>query len=473
MTIRTRLAIWNSVVIAVSTTLLGVAVYAVASWSLSSSIDTELRRRLSLSREYPPGPPPGARDDQRPAPPPDQQSDSSRRRRLEIERELLFPRMIRRNGTNPDFMAGEPWDPSVVPEVWASGRTVLTTVFTSAAGQSRVPVRVVSGIIKARDGEEAIVQHAASLTFLQDQQRLLGGVLVVLVPLSWILSALAGSWLTRMSLAPVRRIIAAAEGIGPGDWTTRLPQDGGDEMAQLAATVNHSLDRNADSYRRLEAFVADASHELKSPLTAVLLRASTSSDDPETMRASLSEIHGSALAMRRMVDDLLLMARIGAGTDDLSERVDLGALVCEVADEHIDTFGERLEVDAAPKVVVIGDSGLLKRLLDNLLRNAAVHAGMHAEVRVAVEARGPLACLTVTDDGPGVPKEHIERVFDRFYRVDQVRTHGEGWVGQGSGLGLALVTAITQIHGGKVILTSEPGQGAQFTVLIPLAPPAF
>ncbi|SDH45961.1 sensor histidine kinase [Nonomuraea jiangxiensis] len=258
-------------------------------------------------------------------------------------------------------------------------------------------------------------------------------------------------------LAPVERIRTGLERISAEDLSRRIEVPATrDEVEELAATVNDTLGRLEDAVERHRRFVSDASHELRTPITALTVRLEAGLEglDAEDWRAALDE----AYRLSDIVQDLLLMARLDAGAQPPEERLDLGRLV---ADE-IARRPARLPVttDIEPGVHIRGSRLQLCRLLTNLLSNADRYGD--TVVAVSVRACGDMAEVRVVDDGPGIPVEMRERVFERFTRLDRARSRDTG----GSGLGLPIARDIATAHGGT--LTVEEGPGARLLLRLPL-----
>ncbi len=274
-------------------------------------------------------------------------------------------------------------------------------------------------------------------------------------------------WLSRQVLAPVQRVTQGAARVSSRDLSQRVPVPRShDEMFELAVAINHMLDRLQESFETQRRFTADASHELRTPVTAIvghtnyLLRRTRPS--PEQVD-SLTVIRQEAERMAKLVNDLLELARADAGFSIDREPMNLLEVVEAVRDElQPVTPNASIEVACGkPLVEVEGDAGRLKQVVLNLVQNA-LNAGAQRVrldlVEVAKEVR-----LEVFDDGPGIPAEAIPHLFDRFYRVDGARSTR----GNGSGLGLAIVRWIVQQHGGTVDVESRPGEGSVFTVVLP------
>ncbi|WP_432492998.1 sensor histidine kinase [Kineococcus auxinigenes] len=270
------------------------------------------------------------------------------------------------------------------------------------------------------------------------------------------------------SLRPVEAIRRTVDGITSTDLQDRVPVPAGDdEVSRLARTMNAMLERLAAAQRAQRRFVADASHELRSPVAtlraaAEVQRRHPGSTPPERF-ADL--VGGEAVRLEHLVSDLLLLARADEGAVRTARaEVDLDAL--------LESEGARLRASTALEVAVrtaparvLGDPAQLTRVVRNLTDNAARHA--RGRVVLAVATDGPEAVATVSDDGPGVPEAERERVFDRFVRLQGSRDRSSG----GTGLGLAIVAGAVAAHGGSVRCTAPArGSGAVFEVRLPLAP---
>ncbi len=316
----------------------------------------------------------------------------------------------------------------------------------------------------------AYVQYAKSRSSLATTINRLRVFLALGVLGGGALALLAGLAVARRAMEPISGLTRAARRVAktrdPEVDLPRLRAD--DEIADLSHTLDDMLGELAEAHTETESalarqrqFVADASHELRTPLTSILANLELLEGELE---GEDREIAGSALRssqrMRRLVADLLLLARADAGRQAPREPVDLAAIVREAAGEAA-PLAERheLEVDASEPVMVDGSADDLHRLALNLIQNALVHtpAGTRVSVRLRPEDG---ALLEVEDDGPGVPAELRHRLFERF-----VRGHGD--TGGGSGLGLAIVRAVAETHGGSVELTEREGGGARFVVKLP------
>jgi signal transduction histidine kinase len=286
-----------------------------------------------------------------------------------------------------------------------------------------------------------------------------------------VLSSGLAAWLggTR-ALSPFVRIVAAAARVAEeGDFSYRLQADPRDpEGANLTATFNRLIQRVDEVLAVQQQFVADTSHELRTPLTTIngnleLLQHELSPDErTDTLRDTRQEVR----RMARLVRDLLLLAEVG----QLGRRewfpVRFDALTRTVVNRLAASEAHRVRLVTEP-VVVAGDEDRLGQVLANLLQNALRYASATpGAIQVALQHGPSEARLVVEDDGPGIPGDALEHVFDRFYRVDRARSRAQG----GSGLGLAIVRHITEAHGGRVWAENRSIGGARMCVCLPAEP---
>jgi two-component system OmpR family sensor kinase len=267
-----------------------------------------------------------------------------------------------------------------------------------------------------------------------------------------------------------------AGAIAEGDLTRRVPQaDPRTEVGQLGVALNGMLaqierafaERKA-SEDRLRRFLADASHELRTPLTSIrgyaeLFRRGAR-DRTEDLEKSMRRIEEESSRMGILVEDLLLLARLDQSRGLQPRPVDLSALAGDaVEDARAADPDRRIELDAPEPVVASADDARMRQVAANLLSNALVHTPAGTPVTVRVDADGPDAILEVADRGPGLTPEQASRAFEPFYRSDPSRDRSTG----GAGLGLSIVAAISEAHGGRVEVRPTPGGGATFKVTIP------
>lgn len=268
------------------------------------------------------------------------------------------------------------------------------------------------------------------------------------------------------ALAPLEQIRRKTATIGTGDLSQRVPLPATrDEVYRLAQTMNSMLERIAASADRQRRFVADASHELRSPLANMqaVLEVADSRRDLDLWQDAATELATEQRRMWRLVEDLLLLARLDGHVPVVSGEVDLDDILHDAADTLRRAGALHVVVDPLPALRVRGDAAQLARLTRNLVDNAQRHAA--STVRLSARRDGDWAVVRVGDDGLGVQAADRERIFDRFTRLDEARARDSG----GSGLGLAISREIAQAHGGSLRLVTEgEPQGAVFELRLPL-----
>jgi two-component system OmpR family sensor kinase len=334
--------------------------------------------------------------------------------------------------------------------------------------------RVESRIIPVPPLGQAVLQYARPLSDVEETMRKVRVFLVLGVAGGTLLALLAGLATARRAMSPIAALTKAAREIArTRDPSLRIPRpEARDEVAELARTLEEMLialdearGETEAMLARQRAFVADASHELRTPLTSVLANLELLSEqlaDPDLAEAAESALRSSR-RMRRLVADLLLLARTDAGRQAPRSTIDLAGVLTEVAAELGPVAGDHgLTLDAEP-ALVHGTRDDLHRLAANLIENALRHTPPGTAVHASVAREGEAAVLVVADDGPGIPPDLAPHVFDRFVR-------GRGERAGSSGLGLSIVRAVAESHGGSVELDRPPGGGARFTVRLPGVP---
>ncbi len=294
------------------------------------------------------------------------------------------------------------------------------------------------------------------------------------------LIAIASRLVIKIGMRPLEDVETTAEQIAAGDLSARMPDaNPHTEVGRLITSLNSMLGRieqsftaRTESENKLRRFVADASHELRTPLTAIrgfseLYRQGAVSGEEPT-RELLGRIEGESKRMGSLVEDLLLLARLDQAREMESKPVDLQEVV-ESAVASARAAGPDHPVSFTPssdELFALGDEPRIHQVVANLLANARAHtpAGTKIDVSIARDRNG--IRISVTDNGPGLSDEDQKKIFERFYRADPSRVRVDG---EGSGLGLSIVNAVMQAHGGSVTVASELGKGSTFTLFFPIA----
>lgn len=329
-------------------------------------------------------------------------------------------------------------------------------------------------------GEGARVILAAPLDQVATAQSelitklVVGGVLVLL------LGAAATWWTVSRAMRPVGEMVETAEAIAAGDLTRRVVgPDPNTELGRLGKSLNEMLAHIEESVQseksaqdRLRQFVADASHELRTPITAIsgyaeLHRRGGLATREEEERA-WARIESEGKRMGSLVEDMLTLARLGRTTPLHLSDVDLAEVASNAADDHRVIDPERpIEVTGPSSLVVEADAERIHQVITNLLNNARVHTPPWTQVKIALSEDDDTVLIQVSDNGTGFPPESVDHVFDRFYRADRSRSRRTG----GSGLGLAIVEAIVAAHSGTVLAANGDDGGAMVTITLPRRQP--
>ena len=318
--------------------------------------------------------------------------------------------------------------------------------------------------------------HAVLLRVSRSEERVreeLSEVLMVLIfglPLVVALAGIGGYLLARRALAPIDHLASEAQRITADRLHERLqvPNDR-DEIGRLTGVINDTFARLESSFDQLRRFTADSSHELRTPLAVVrgigeaaVAEHRTPSEYKEAIGSMLEEVD----RMSNLVDTLLRLSHGDAGTIRLSrDSLDLGELARDVASSLsvlAEERNQKLAFEISSGVIVSVDRLVLREAVTNVLDNAIKYSPGGAAIAIRVERIGNQGLLAVGDEGPGIPPEHRERIFHRFYRVDEARSRERG----GAGLGLAIAKWAVEIHGGQISVQERPGGGSEFRILL-------
>lgn len=313
---------------------------------------------------------------------------------------------------------------------------------------------------------------------LDDQQELLarvGYAFLISVPLALLAASFGGFFLAKKSLAPISEMSRKAEDITAKNLHERLPvKNERDELGSLASKFNELLSRLDVSFEQQRRFMADASHELRTPVAIVRGEADVTlakeKRDETEYRESFSIVQSEAERMTRIIKDLFTLARVDAGQQPLQKDV---IYLDEILGEAVKSFrtvannrGISLEFAAPEEMKFSGDAQLLRRLFSNLIDNALKHA--KSRVTITAERRADSYQINVADDGAGIPEEAQPHIFERFYRADKARSRNANAAsGSGAGLGLAISKFIAEAHDGKLALAKSDASGSIFSIQFP------
>jgi len=297
-------------------------------------------------------------------------------------------------------------------------------------------------------------------------------VVLILVPLILLLTALGGYYITKKAFMPISDIAKTANDICiKGDIQKRIPvnpKGKEDELYHLSVTLNAMLDNIENLITKEKQFTSDASHELRTPISVVLSQGEYLLEIAETEkeRELAQNIVDKAKQMSRLVSSLLLLSRIDQNRQKLTKNeVDLKVLV-DVAIESTKALadGKNINVNAniEENLTICADETLMLSVITNLISNAVKYGKESGTVWISGVREGSVVTLAVKDDGIGITKENLEKIWDRFYRVDDVRNDEYG----SSGLGLSMVKSIVELHGGTISAESELGKGTEFKIVI-------
>lgn len=335
-------------------------------------------------------------------------------------------------------------------------------------------LRFHNSVIRAPDRHPYLLRVGASLGPMQNTERELKRILLLMIPAAVFVAALGGWFMARLALRPVQELRAAAHQISISNLDRRLPLSGtGDELDRLAVTFNNVFERLQSAVEQMREFSVSISHELRTPLTALqgeaeitLMRASSVDDYRRVLTSQLEELG----KLSRLVHQLLTLARAESGQLKLEpHELDLAALVRSLV-EQMEPIASYSGVQLAvvkddPEVWISADPQWLERVVLNLLDNAIKFTRSGGSVEVSLARDNGEARLEVSDTGSGISPDALPHIFERFYREDASRSKQVA----GVGLGLSLVRSIVQAHHGRVQVKSEPNVGSTFIVLLPLA----
>lgn len=468
MSIRTRLTLWYVGLLALLLIVFGVALYATVYITSYQEVDRSLRQRAS-----------------------DIQASLATVITLQDDLSSLFERKVVFLPNADVFSTGEIYvqlrnaDGKVFSRSENLGSQYLAIPSEQHArarfGQAapsdfivnKTRLRLYVAPIRAKnDAVLGYIEVAQSLRQVDNTLRELATLITVSIAAGLIVAAVGGWFIAGNVLAPIGKVMTAAQKITRArDLGRRIevPQMV-DEVGRLAMTFNEMLARIEELFRAQQRFVADVSHELRSPLTAVRgnldLLQRGAANDPEERAQVIEAIDSETARMSRLVSDLLLLARQDAGVPIAKQMIELDTLLLEVYRQaQVTAKGVTFVLGAEDQAIITGDRDRLKQVLLNLVDNAVKYTPQGGKVTLSLTKDDTWVKIAVQDTGIGIAAENIPNLFDRFYRVDKARSRDAG----GTGLGLAIAKSVVDAHNGKITVESQIGKGSTFTVWLPLS----
>ncbi len=353
-------------------------------------------------------------------------------------------------------------DSLIAPDEIAYDTTIVTTTWLNGE-QLRAAVY--------RDKNFTILV-AYSLNELGDVLENLFSILLYLIPIAVALSILGGLYLAHKALAPVHDVTTRARKITAENLDQTIPpREVDDEIGRLVNTMNDMIHRLHNSFAQTRQFSSDASHELRTPLTIIrgeIELALRNEKTPEEYRTILSSTLEEILRLKSIIDNLLTLGKADYGVYDMKlEEVHLDSLIKDLYDDSemlAETKHIKVELKKTEPVTIVGDKGRLRQLFLNIVDNAIKYTPDGGHVAISVERHNGSALVEVEDSGIGIPKQDLDKIFDRFYRVDKARSREMG----GTGLGLSIAKWIVELHRGTISVESEMNKGSKFTVRLPI-----
>ncbi|MGH9338708.1 MAG: HAMP domain-containing sensor histidine kinase [Acidobacteriota bacterium] len=442
-TVRLRLTLWYAAALAVIVLIFATAIYLLVETSLFSQLDRQLSQNLSAIESVLPDEP-------------DELSEVEEHGSVH-----LF--QVRRDGRV--IFETEGWKETGLQEAIERALSESAISRQSPGGHFyRVKVSTpATGFTAAVAEEEAAIRQTL---------KSLRTTMLIGLPCALLLALASGYFLARRVLSPVRAMAAKAEEITAERLSERLPAENPeDEFGRLATVFNQTLSRLEESFQTLRRFTADASHELRTPLTALRSVGEVGLRDhldPESSREVIGSMLEETDRLARLVDSLLTLTRADSGKLQLNqETVDLIGLVEDVAD-HLHVLAEERNQTLSVKSEENGiaanvDRSILRQAIVNLLDNAIKYTRPGGTIRLSVKRlQSGRAAIEFIDQGPGIPPEHQEKIFERFYRIEKGRSRETG------GLGLTIARWAVEANGGRIELESKEGHGSVFRILLPV-----
>jgi two-component system OmpR family sensor kinase len=463
-TVRGRLTLWYVSALALILALFGVSVYVMLSRALHRRVDEGLRSTIEISITS------LTHDTQEGQSPQSAAQSTAAELSHPQQAMMIFDDRGQLLATHPgeeDLQIQLP-DRATIPDA----DVALYTISNGGNGNAnhRIALRRVT-IPPA--GTPYIILASQPLKPVEDELESLREILYFAAPVVLLLAGFGGWFLARQGLAPVTAMARSARQIGAGSLDQQLPiVNPRDELGQLATTFNDLLARLNAAFEEQRRFMADASHELRNPLSVMSTAAGVTLKkehrEEEEYREALEIIAEQTRRLSRIVNDMFMLARADAGQYPLRKQsLYLDDLVEEVARAGAVLASDRrvsVQLTNLHEAVFHGDEDLLRQMLLNLVDNAVKFTPSDGSVTLSLERRDNAYLLTVIDEGPGIPPEARRHIFERFYRADRVRTRAEDG---GAGLGLAIARWIARAHDGDIELDDSRSAGTKFIVRLP------
>ena len=461
--IRTRLTIWYTCLLTVTLLIVGGAAFVLLSYSLSHEMDSALDSVARALME---------RDQSRAATFPPSEIDQAFRRFFGFSPWDHYFQMRDPSGKGDEHRSLPSTGKLPLSSKALNNAMRGLSSFETVEGLGEYPVRILTMPVMESNRVINMIQVGMSLKSIDETYLRFLLTMAGVLPLGLALAASGGWLLAHRALKPVDRMTAAARRISAEHLSQRVEETGtGDELDNLAITLNQMLTRLDDAFSQVRRFSADASHELQTPLTIlkgeleVVLRSKRTAEEyRETLESALEEVDRTA----HLVEGLLLLARAEAGVLRMDrQEVDLGQVLEEVylrLKPLADSRGIELRLGAIEPLSVEGDRERLERMTSNLVDNAIKYTGAEGRVTLGLQHDGKCASILVSDTGRGIAVEEQKQIFQAFYRTSEARSLAE----RGTGLGLSIAQSIAAAHGGTIEVESAPGRGSSFRVTIPI-----
>ena len=461
--IRTRLTIWYTCLLTVTLLIVGGAAFVLLSYSLSHEMDSALDSVARALIE---------RDQSRATTFPPSEIDQAFRRFFGFSPWDHYFQMRDPSGKGDEHRSLPSTGKLPLSSKALNNAIRGLSSFETVEGLGEYPVRILTMPVMESNRVINMIQVGMSLKSIDETYLRFLLTMAGVLPLGLALAASGGWLLAHRALKPVDRMTAAARRISAEHLSQRVEETGtGDELDNLAKTLNQMLTRLDAAFSQIRRFSADASHELQTPLTILkgelevaLRSARTAEEYRATLESALEEVDRTA----HLVEGLLLLARAEAGVLKMDrQEVDLGQLLEEVyirLKPLADSRSIELRLGAIEPLSIQGDRERLERMTSNLVDNAIKYTGAKGRVTLGLQHDSRCASILVSDTGSGIAVEEQKLIFQAFYRTSEARSPAE----RGTGLGLSIAQSIAAAHGGTIQVESSPGRGSSFRVLIPI-----